>query len=329
MKERDNKFDTLKGFLIILVVFGHLLGQRVFFTEGNMPVYNAIYVGIFSFHMPAIILISGYFSKRPVDSPQSFRKLVLSYLIPYVIFDLLHWLITSREFTALLYPHYTMWYLLCLFFWKLLLPVIASFRFPLALSLALALFAGLTKAETFLSASRALAFFPFFVAGYYLRPEQVRKLRSLPKIVPALILLLSLGLAILLYRLGVTQKIFHMKVPYEKLSLSPWKALSLRALVLLLGFSSSLSLIALVPSRKTPLTGLGTRTITVYLFHSLTIKVLILLGVSAQVRSEALVLLIDAALTALICLLFGNRFVAKCYQAAMQGIGRILLKKSE
>ena len=104
------------------------------------------------------------------------------------------------------------------------------------------------------------------------------------------------------------------------------KGLLLRALVLVMGFASSLSLIALVPAGKTPLTSLGARTITVYLAHGFIIKVLGFLPFFSQVRNQALALLLSATFTAAICLLFGNRFVAKCYQATLQKIGKLLLK---
>lgn len=53
-KERLLYWDTLKGFLIILVVFGHC---------GTAVGDNMLSV-VYSFHMPLFILISGFFSKR-------------------------------------------------------------------------------------------------------------------------------------------------------------------------------------------------------------------------------------------------------------------------
>ena len=329
LKNRDDRFDTLKGFLIILVVFGHLLDQKVFFADRDMPIVDAIYACIYSFHMPAMVLISGYFSKQGETGPGYYRKLTRSYLIPFAVFDLLQWLVTSRKLNVLLTPRFSMWFLLSLFFWKLLLPAVRSFRFPLLLSLGFALFAGLTKASTFLSVSRTITFLPFFLAGYYLRSEQIEKLRRIPKILPALVLLLSLALAFFLSMQGVTPKIYHMKESFQKLSLTAGKGLLLRALVLIAGFASSFSLIALVPGRKTPLTALGTRTILVYLFHGLIIKILLLLEPDIQLGRQSLALLGAAVFTAAICLLFGSRFAARGFHAVMDRIGRLLLKDSE
>ncbi len=59
MYKRDSFFDNAKFILIVLVVFGHMIET---FIEDNVTVY-AIYKVIYSFHMPAFILVSGFFTK--------------------------------------------------------------------------------------------------------------------------------------------------------------------------------------------------------------------------------------------------------------------------
>ena len=59
MEKRDAYFDNAKLFLMILVVFGHFLQPFV----NDHPLYDDLYYFIFTFHMPAFILISGYFAK--------------------------------------------------------------------------------------------------------------------------------------------------------------------------------------------------------------------------------------------------------------------------
>lgn len=55
---RDESFDFIKGFLIFLVVWGHVIQ---FFYTGN-SLENPILIWIYSFHMPLFIFISGYFA---------------------------------------------------------------------------------------------------------------------------------------------------------------------------------------------------------------------------------------------------------------------------
>ena len=54
-KERDYRFDNIKCIMIFFVVLGHFL--ELF--SGNIS--KAIYIFIYTFHMPVFIFITGYF----------------------------------------------------------------------------------------------------------------------------------------------------------------------------------------------------------------------------------------------------------------------------
>ena len=60
MKERDYLFDNYKAFLIVLVVVGHFIEVA---SDDNVVMETTKWI-IFSFHMPAFVFISGYFSKK-------------------------------------------------------------------------------------------------------------------------------------------------------------------------------------------------------------------------------------------------------------------------
>lgn len=79
-KQRDYLFDNYKALLIILVVIGHFIEPAY---KNNTLLYTLKWL-IFSFHMPAFIFISGYFSKREL----SFGTLVRKLAVPYVIYEL-------------------------------------------------------------------------------------------------------------------------------------------------------------------------------------------------------------------------------------------------
>lgn len=81
-KQRDYLFDNYKALLIILVVIGHFIEPAY---KNNTLLYTLKWL-IFSFHMPAFIFISGYFSKREL----SFGTLVRKLAVPYVIYELLY-----------------------------------------------------------------------------------------------------------------------------------------------------------------------------------------------------------------------------------------------
>lgn len=88
VKERSLLFDNIKTVLIILVVLGHALEEISLEHE-----YGIIRVCIYSFHMPAFIFISGYFSGGG-GTQTKVKKLLLivgyliSYLIPFMSYGL-------------------------------------------------------------------------------------------------------------------------------------------------------------------------------------------------------------------------------------------------
>ena len=59
-KKRNPYWDNVKGILVILVVLGHLLELMAGRIPGALYLWSMIY----SFHMPAFLIISGYFAKR-------------------------------------------------------------------------------------------------------------------------------------------------------------------------------------------------------------------------------------------------------------------------
>lgn len=102
MKERNYLFDNLKFFLIVLVVFGHSLEEIS--LEHN---YAIIRAWIYSFHMPAFVFISGYFSKCVRRGGESARKTIINCAIPYFIFNTIFALYTEKTLAInILTPKY-------------------------------------------------------------------------------------------------------------------------------------------------------------------------------------------------------------------------------
>ncbi len=81
-KSRDSYFDNAKFILIFLVVFGHILRSFINGNEFMLHLYKFIY----TFHMPAFILVSGYFAKN-FKRKGYVKKLAVKLIIPYLIFQ--------------------------------------------------------------------------------------------------------------------------------------------------------------------------------------------------------------------------------------------------
>ena len=48
---------------------------------------RALYMLVYTFHMPAFILISGYFSRSYTGRPDQLRRLLTGIAVPYVVFE--------------------------------------------------------------------------------------------------------------------------------------------------------------------------------------------------------------------------------------------------
>lgn len=81
MKQRIQQLDYLKGIFILLMVTFHLA-----LVEETYPVLRA---AVYTFHMSAFLVISGYLANVE-KRPQEFGKGLLRLLVPYVIFESLY-----------------------------------------------------------------------------------------------------------------------------------------------------------------------------------------------------------------------------------------------
>ena len=175
---RSIYWDTIKGILIFLVVLGHTgtaLGDKVLSV-------------IYAFHMPAFVFVSGYFSrKKPYhEYIKNTRRLVLIYLIFDITYIVLDFVLGSKITIArLLSPSFTLWYILCLIYWRAVLQFLPD-KFLNNSSLIifstffLGIIAGFIPLGTQVSFQRAFVFMPFFFLGYYVKQYQLlEKMKSL------------------------------------------------------------------------------------------------------------------------------------------------------
>ena len=329
-KRRDYRFDNLKGLLILLMVFAHVIEQRGFIQNSDMPLGAGIYAVIFSFHMPAFIFISGYFSRRTERSGDYPAKLMKSLLLPFLVFQLLTWLAFDRAPGSLFEPVWTKWYLLSLFFWRLMAQPMSRLRHPILVTTALAILAGFTPVDTQLSASRTVCFFPFFMLGYGFTEARLDALRRVNKAVPAAATLAMLAAVILMNVKGIdTAYVSMMHRPYDVIGLAPLTGAALRMAMMLMAAVVTLGLAALAPERRTVLSALGRYSMTVYLFHSYVIEIYLRvfnrLSFNPVSVNEFAFLAAALAMSVLICLAFGNPLVSRLYAAATDRLARFAL----
>ncbi len=223
MKTREYQYDNIRFLLMALVVLGHLLE-----IAGEFPHRELLYALIYSFHMPAFLFLSGMFAR--FDR----AKWLFGMALPYL---LLQWLYTAFveklgdpwvhvQFSR---PYWILWYLFVLMVYTLLLPVYdtpspVKQGLMVAASVVLALLAGFDKSIDYQwSASRIIAFQPWFLLGYYFRrAEGLRERwkgagRTFRGMILGLVTLCCVGLEWLLLRQGVTAKMMLGAYGYEDL----------------------------------------------------------------------------------------------------------------
>lgn len=111
-KTRDARFDTLKGVLILSVVFGHFFAHDATSSASSDTLANFIYF----FHMPLFVFISGYFS-----SSKNVIRSGIRIIETYVVFQLIKGIWLHYSFYDLLtLPGPMLWYLIALLFWRLI-----------------------------------------------------------------------------------------------------------------------------------------------------------------------------------------------------------------
>ncbi len=200
MIKRNDWLDGLKFILIALVVFGH---SKHFLSIDSsafgMGIVRYAMHTVYFFHMPLFIMISGYFSKKESDI-RNFSRSTFRLLRIFLVFHFL-WTgidLLRGEDIDVLSPAFTLWYLLSLVYWRLILQCLPN-RFlqktsvVLSISFALCLLGGFVPLSNELSIQRTFTFLPCFFLGYYAKRhgwlEKVKNMNLFVLIAVALVLI--------------------------------------------------------------------------------------------------------------------------------------------
>lgn len=106
----------------------------------------------------------------------------------------------SFSFSYLYTPYWTLWYLLSLLFWRIMIQytpkrLLEKPYLYLAIAVIVAVFCGLMPYGRIMSIQRTLNFYPFFLFGYYIK-QGVFKARLWPKNISCGIIVIAIVLII-------------------------------------------------------------------------------------------------------------------------------------
>ncbi|MFE4862756.1 acyltransferase family protein [Streptomyces sp. NPDC056670] len=301
-------FDNAKFLLIALVALGHTWEALI--PPHGAPVLRAVHNVLYGFHMPAFILLCGYFSRSFTGRPDQIRRLLSGVLVPYLIFEtiysfLYHWLRGTDLAITPTSPTYLCWFLIALFVWRLTTPIWKAVRYPLPIAIVVSLVAGTTPISGDLALARVLMFLPWFVLGLQLRPEHFARLRT--RTARLLAVPVFVGVFALAYWLFpyLNDDWLSSAADNTALHVSPGQDLLTRMALFAVSALLVASFFALVPGRRMWLTGLGAVTLYPYLLHGIVLRVSEHYGAFRGVRQAGLpgVLVLSAIVVGVVVLL--------------------------
>lgn len=284
---RDPWFDNAKMTLVTLVVVGHawtmLAGHDA--TGGfNAHLYDFLY----TWHMPAFVLVTGYLSRRFTWSRRSIWGLVRTLAVPYVLLEAALalfriWVGGERLQHLWVEPHWPLWFLPALFCWRLATPLLRRTSIAIPVAVIASLLGGLVSTYA-LDAARILGFLPFYVIGLHLSASRLELLRTREARIGAVGVLA--GVWVLSGHLrdwaGSGGWLYYNDT-YSDLGASATEGYTVRLLVLVAGLVAAAAFLALVPRTQGWFTRMGAVTLVVYLFHGFAVKGLDYIGYPAWI----------------------------------------------
>ena len=278
-KERIALWDNVKFLLMIVVVVGHFINNDL---EGS-HLYRSAYIFIWSFHMPLFIFISGLFHKN-----KNIKEKVISYFSIYVVLKICFFFlkaVTNQGLKLELFSEDGLpWFLFALAVFVMLTYFLRDIdsKYILVIAIILGLFSGYDKnIGDFLVLSRIIVYYPFYLLGTMISKEKIEniaKKRSV-KAFSATIILAWAGICFFL-----TDKIYKFKPLLSGRNPFNSKLIDYgflyRAGVYAVASIIGLCFILIVPTFKLGIiTKYGQRTLQVYFWHNLIVKLLVCVGV--------------------------------------------------
>jgi len=322
-------WDNARAACILLVVLGHAIQRLTYDSD----IAQSLYYLIYAFHMPAFALISGYFSRSDPPSRRRMVRILTDIVLPYVVFDglwtLTKLLVEGRTNPNLTQPSWTLWFLLALAIFRLVLPYLALLRMPLLWTLIASISVGyLPNVDSTLSLSRTLGLLPFFTLGWWLHQHRflerhgILERRRTSLRIAAGIALIAAGVCAWLFvdelkAMHLGRWLFY-EDDYADLGGTQWWAGGIRLLLLAVALVLSVAFFLLVPRREYRWTAIGRYTMYVYLLHSFALYPFRESGILRGLDPTWLWLPLVAVLSAAITVLLASRPIRRVFRPLIE-----------
>lgn len=326
--QRISLWDNARFLCVALVVIDHAVLPLI----GRNDHAFALYLFIHGFHIPAFAMISGYFSRAGPSSSRRMTKLITDILLPYVIMQtiwtVVQYLVEGSASINPTTPHWTLWFLLALGIFRLILPYLALLRWPLAWSIVFSVGVGyFSNVDSTFSLSRAIGLLPFFLLGWQLRQwDLVEKWRVIERqtwlirsIAFAIFVAWGCSIAFFLrFWRGLNVHWLFYNDSYADLGQDEWWAGFVRLGFLGLAAVLSAAFFVLVPRSDTWMTEFGQATMYIYLLHSFVVYPLYQSGILKQNPSPDWLLLAMVLAALAISIALASPLVRKIFRPLIE-----------
>lgn len=272
-------------FLLIVTVFVSNAIEPLIQSD---PGLKALFIWIFTFHMPLFVGVTGYFARHNLKGHAGnkvLRQIALQYLIfqsMYLLFD--YWIFKVPGITHNFFvPYLLIWFLMGHLIWRLVMRLFIhwNIRYPVLLSLAIGLLVGFLPLDgAWFALSRSFVYLPFFIIGYSWNFTAI--FQSIRSWIRPVGLMVSTALLIIIYIGGqeinpvwLMNNMTYHELGWSHAGLNP---LFIRLCIYGVEFIAAASFLAWVPQRICAITDLGKRTLYVFLIHGFIIRYAVYVG---------------------------------------------------
>lgn len=272
-------------------MFGNI---SVGLMSDNQALHDIVQV-VFSFHIPLFAFVSGYFSRTFMFQEGKIRQL-FNLMFQYGLFQGLYlladsiWFHTPNVKYSFFQPYWMLWFLFSLFFWRVLLLIFEKSNLKLVWAVILGVLVGFWSGDgTWMSVSRILIYFPYFVIGYRFNPAWITNIVNTRIKLISIAFLISLFVIYHFLPFELEFEWFLGNSTFNQLNRTPFEGVKIRLAFYVIQFVSGFCVVLLVSSKTNIFTEWGERTIYVYLLHGLVINILNNLNVLDGLNTTTLI----------------------------------------
>ena len=324
-KKRYYIFDNFKGILIFMVVFAHFL-----FEYSNTHIDSLsrkIVVFVYFFHMQSFVFISGFFSSENSTNIKNILKLMILYYIFNFSVNLILYFYDNTQINFL-YPLYSYWYILSLFYWRIIIKFCNDIPLIFGISVVVSLLEGYWDCFSGIFAVyKTIVFFPYLLAGFkFAKINKIDSIlswkRSIFKHFIFLILFFFFSYLISLYicKNNITNEVILM-LTYNKTN-----NIKHRIIIMICSFIFIILIFLLLPDKKIILINKwGKNSLYIYLFHRI-FTIIAYKELFSKKEKFNNIIEYSILFTFIILIIFGSDFLTKTCNSLLNSIHKNLIK---